>query len=158
MAIVLEPFSLQYNCQHRHVKSTDVILKGYCKSFIATGKVKDFIWAVSGKLRMETSPCRENSDQSRTTEHFESPHSCNSPAAARAPASGQRSGSSWLLHRQRLQPRYLGAGCLPAPQTVPGRECGWVEDAVASRCSSGRRKQKWGTKEEKNKGKLHKRE
>lgn len=91
----------------------------------------------------QTSPCRENWGQSHMTGRFESLHSCSSPAAAPAPAGGQRSGSSWPHHRQRLQPRYLDAGCLPAPQTEVWRGCGWGEDAAASRCSSGSGEQKW---------------
>lgn len=95
------------------------------------------------KSAFQTSPCRENWGQSRMTGHFESLHSCNSPAAAPAPASGQRSGSSWPHHRRRLQPGCLGAGWLPAPQTAAGRGCGWGEDAAASHRSSGRGVQKW---------------
>ena len=76
------------------------------------------------------------------TGRFESLHSCNSPAAAPAPASGQRSCSSWPHHRRRLQPGYLDAGCLLAPQTAVWRGCGWGEGADASHCSSGTRRKK----------------
>jgi len=84
------------------------------------------------------SPCRGNWGRSHMTGHFESLRSCSSPAAAPAPASGRRNGSSGPHCKRRLQPGYLDAGCWPAPQTAAGRGCGWGEDAGASRYSSGR--------------------
>lgn len=99
---------------------------------------------VDAEVGIKGSPCRESSDQSRTTGRFESLRSYNSPAAAPAPVSSQTSGSSSLHRRLRWRLGCPGAGCSPAPRTASGRGCGWGEGATASRCSSGRREKKWG--------------
>ena len=101
------------------------------------------IYIVDVRSAFLSSPCTENWGQSHMTGRFVSLRSCNFPAAAPAPASGQRSGSSWPHRRLRLRPGYQDAGCLPARQTAAGRGCGLGEDVTASHCSSGIGEQKW---------------
>lgn len=138
--LMLSPWNLKLHLFTIYVFIAQVYL---CRPYVHYPKIKcSNTWVFDARIEVKNSPYTENSGQSHMTAHFENLHSCNSPAAGRAPAAGQRRGSSWLHHRRCWQPWYLDAGCSPAPQTVPGRGCGWGEDAAASRCSSARGKQK----------------
>lgn len=114
----------------------------------ATGGIKKYKRELlTARSVFHPSPCRGNWGRNHMTGRFGSLHSCNSQAAAPVPASGQRSGSSWPHHRQRLRPEYLDVGCLSAPQTAAGRGCGWGVDEAASHCSSMRGEQRWKSKQ-----------
>lgn len=136
---------------HEYLFSLNIRISLYitsCWIAVTAGIKKHKCELLTARSAFHPSPCKGSWGRSRKTGHFGSLHSCNSPAAAPAPAGGQRSGSFWPHHRQRLQPRYLDAGYVSAPQTAAGRGCGWGEDEAASHCSSVRGEQRWMSKQE----------